>query len=65
MKEEPHLTGMMQSLSESVRHLEEAQARQKAAGEDATPLEGARSLLHRLMSSTNTRMHKGLPEMVA
>ena len=64
-KEEPHLTGMMKSLSESVRHLEAAQARQKAAGEDITALEGARSLLHRLMSSTNKRMHKGFPEMVA
>ena len=39
-KEEPHLTGVMQSLSESVRHLEAAQARQKAAGEDIAALEG-------------------------
>ena len=64
-KEEPHITGLMQSLSESVRHLEAAQAHQKEAGEDFTALEGARSLLHRLMSSTNKRMHKGFPEMVA
>jgi hypothetical protein len=64
-KEEPHIAGMMQSLSESVRHLEEELARQKAGGKDTTALDGARSLLHRLMSSTNKRMHKGFPEMVA
>jgi hypothetical protein len=64
-KEEPHITGLLQSLSESLRHLEQAQARQEAAGQDITALERARSLLQRLQSSTNRRMHKGFPEMLA
>jgi hypothetical protein len=64
-KEEPHLTGLLQSLSVSVRHLEQEQARQEAAGQDITALQKARLLLHRLQSSTNRRMHKGFPEMLA
>ena len=64
-KEEPHIHGLLQSLSESVKQLEEAQARQASEGEDVTALAKARSLLHRLISSTNRRMHKGFPEMLA
>jgi hypothetical protein len=64
-KEEPHIRGLLQSLSESVKQLEEAQARQASEGKDVTALAKARSLLHRLMSSTNRRMHKGFPEMLA
>ncbi len=64
-KEEPHIHGILQSLSESVKHLEEAQARQASEGEDVTALAKARSPLHRLISSTNRRMHKGFPEMLA
>ena len=57
--------GLLNSLVDSVKHLEGEQARRVALGAEGSVFDKARSLLHRLLSATNRRMHKGFPEMIA
>ena len=65
-KDEPHIEGLLQTLADGVARLEADAAGRRARGEDVPDaVECARRVLHRLMSSTNRRMHKGFPEMLS
>ena len=65
-KEQPHIEGLCQTLQDGVRGLERELAERRARGDpEVEPLERGRRLLHRLLSSTNRRMHKGYPEMLS
>ena len=65
-KEEPHIEGLLQTLADGVRRLEADAAASRERGEDVPEaVELARRMLHRLLSSTNRRMHKGFPEMLS
>ena len=65
-KEQPHIEGLLQTLGDSVRVLELDIAREReAGGEPLDAREHTRRLLHRLLSATNRRMHKGYPEMLS
>ena len=57
--------GLMQTLADSVRVLEVEFARRVEQGESIEVVERARRVLHRLLSATNRRMHKGYPEMLS
>ena len=61
-KEQPHIEGLLQTLADGKRSLE-AQMAREAKVDDS--VEDARRLLHRLLSATNRRMHKGFPEMIS
>eukprot|EP00973_Karenia_brevis_P018404 2523076-Karenia_brevis.AAC.1 len=54
-----------QSLVDGVRGLDREIAERYEKGEPMEPLERAKRLLNRLISSTNRRMHKGYPEMLS
>ena len=64
-KDQPHIDGLLMTLADGLRAKEADLARAKEAGEDLTAHEEARRILHRLVSSTNRRMHKGFPEMLS
>ena len=64
-KEQPHIEGLLQVLHNGVGHLEVDIAKLRASGQDVALQEQARRVLHRLVSCTNRRMHKGFPEMVS
>jgi hypothetical protein len=64
-KEQPHIEGLLQVLHNGVGHLEVDMAKLRASGQNVTLHEQARRVLHRLVSCTNRRMHKGFPEMVS
>ena len=64
-KEQPHIDGLLITLADSVRHKEQDMAQAAAEGQIIEGHEKARKLLHRLMSATNRRMHKGFPEMLS
>lgn len=64
-KEQPHIEGLLQVLHNGVGHLEVDIAKLRASGQNVTLHEQARRVLHRLVSCTNRRMHKGFPEMVS
>ena len=64
-KVQPHVEGLLQTLAGGVRGLDEDIAKEIAAGRDIDGKEKARRVLHRLLSSTNRRMHKGFPEMLS
>ena len=63
-KEEPHMEGLLHTLIDGLRRKEAEIAELRAAGQDCTPQEVARKIMHRLISCTNRRMHKGFPEML-
>ena len=62
-KEQPHVEGLLLTLADALRSKEADIAAAKAAGEEIDDAEVARRILHRLVSATNRRMHKGFPEM--
>ena len=64
-KDQPHIDGLLTTLADGLRWKEEELAKAKAAGEVIPAHEAVRRVLHRLMSSTNRRMHKGFPEMIS
>eukprot|EP00973_Karenia_brevis_P093103 12415638-Karenia_brevis.AAC.1 len=64
-KEQPHIEGLLQVLHNALCHLEVDMAKIAAAGEQVSVQERARRCLHRLISCTNKRMHKGFPEMLS
>ena len=63
-KEQPHVNGLLMTLADGLRSKEQDIAAAKAKGENLENQEVGRRILHRLMSSTNRRMHKGFPEML-
>ncbi len=64
-KEQPHIEGLLETLADGARSKERDIVEARAAGQEIPPHEAARQMLHRLMSSTNRRMHKGFPEMLS
>ena len=64
-KDQPHIEGLLQSLVDGVRGCDREIAERELNGEPVGPLERGKKLLHRLISSTNRRMHKGYPEMLS
>ncbi len=64
-KDQPHIDGLLQTLADGMRSKERDIAEARAAGETLDAHEVARRIMHRLMSSTNRRMHKGFPEMLS
>ena len=64
-KEEPLIVGLLHSFADGVRNIDLEIARRRAEGEVVENMEHARKLLHRLLHSTNRRMHKGFPEMIS
>ena len=64
-KEQPHIEGLLQTLSDGLQRLKLETAQRRAAGEEVENLDVVRRVLHRLISSTNRRMHKGMPEMLS
>ena len=63
-KEQPHIDGLLHTLADGIRSKQRDIAEAKERNELIEDHEAARQLLHRLMSSTNRRMHKGFPEML-
>lgn len=63
-KEEPHLEGLLQTLSDSLRQKERELQALRDSGVDLTPIEIAKKIFRRLIFSGNRRMHKGFPEML-
>ena len=63
-KDQPHIDGLLMTLAEGKLAKERDIAQAKEAGENISAHEEARQTLHRLVSSTNRRMHKGFPEML-
>ena len=63
-KEQPHVEGLLATLSDALRSKERDLAVAKQAGENVDTLRTTRSILHRLKSGMNRRMHKGFPEML-
>ena len=61
-KEQPHIEGLLQSLADGLRGLELAITDKRELGDQCDTLEYAKRLMQRLTSSTNRRMHKGVPE---
>ena len=64
-KEEPHIEGLLHTFADGVRNIDLEIAQRRSLGQEVESLEHARKLLHRLLHSTNRRMHKGYPEMVS
>ena len=64
-KEQPHIEGLLQILHNALGRLKQDIARKRGSGIDVSIQEEARLVLHRLVSCTNRRMHKGFPEMVS
>ena len=58
-KEEPHIDGLLHTLIDGVRRKEQDMAALRESGQDITAHDAARRILHRLISCTNRRMHKG------
>ena len=63
-KEAPHIEGLLTTLAQGLDSKLRDIALAKEAGEDIGAHEVVRRVLHRLVSSTNRRMHKGFPEML-
>ena len=63
-KEQPHVEGLLVTLTDSLRAKEQDLARARHAGENLDGHAIAKSILHRLQSGMNRRMHKGFPEML-
>ena len=63
-KVEPQMEGLLHTLIDGVRRKEAEIEALREAGKDFTPHDIARKILHRLISCTNRRMHKGFPEML-
>jgi len=64
-KDQPHVEGLLMSLSDALRAKEKDIVVAKAAGEDISAHEIVRKSLHTLVAATNRRMHKGFPEMLS
>ena len=62
-KESPHVEGLLVTIADALKRKEQEIAQRRAEGLDIAPQEAARQILHRLLSGTNRRMHKGFPEM--
>jgi len=63
-KDSPHIEGLLTTLADGLRAKERDIAAAREVGEEITSHEVVRRILHRLISSTNRRMHKGFPEML-
>ena len=63
-KDQPHVDGLLMTLADGLRSKEHDIAAATEARENIDGQELAPRILHRLMSSTNRRMHKGFPEML-
>ena len=64
-KDQPHIEGLLQTLTYGLHGLEKDIAARNAQGHDVSSEEKARRVLQRLISSTNRRMHKGFPETMS
>ena len=62
-KEQPRISGLLMTLADGLRSKGQDIVAAKQKGENLDNRENSRRILHRLMSSTNRRMHKGFPEM--
>ena len=63
-KAEPQMEGLLPTLIDGMRRKEAEINELREAGQDFTPHEISRRILHRLIYCTNRRMHKGFPEML-
>ena len=63
-KDQPHVEGLLLTLAESLRYKEHDIAVARSEGQTFTAHEISKKILHRLISATNRRMHKGFPEML-
>ena len=63
-KDQPHIEGLLLTLSDGLQCKLRDIMVAKEKGEDFTSHEICRKLLHNLLASTNRRMHKGFPEML-
>ena len=64
-KEAPHVDGLVSTLADGLESKQRDITAARKKGEEISAHDEARQILHRLMSSTNRRMHKGFPEMLA
>ena len=64
-KDQPHVVGLLTTLIDGMRAKEQDILQAREAGENIDAMEEARRILHRLISCTNRRMHKGFPEMLS
>ena len=65
VKEQPHIEGLLQTLADGVARLDFEVAKVADMDDSQACMERGRRVLHRLLSSTNRRMHKGFPEMLS
>ena len=63
-KDAPHIGGLLQTLADAKSAKEAEIQAARDAGEAVPVKEQVRQTLHRLLSATNRRMHKGFPELV-
>ena len=63
-KDQPHVEGLLATLADGVLAKQKDILAAKEAGTEFSAHEVSRQLLHRMMSATNRRMHKGFPEML-
>ena len=63
-KDSPHIDGLLTTLADGLRAKEHDIAIAQEAGENITSQDMVRRIMHRLIASTNRRMHKGFPEML-
>jgi hypothetical protein len=56
---------LLQTLIDGVKALEEQRGEREQEGDSMADLDRGKALLHRLISSSNRRMHKGFPEMLS
>ena len=59
-KDQPHSNGLLMTLADGIRSKERDIAIAREAGGIIDPRGAARRILHRLISSTNRRMYKGV-----
>ena len=64
-KEGPHVEGLVHTLADGLRSLKADVATRAAQGAPCSAMDVSRKTLHRLISSTNRRMHKGFPKMIS
>ena len=64
-KDQPHIEGLLHTLSDSLRYLKVKIAQKLDAGESVESLERAKIVLNSLVQGNNRRMHKGFTEMIS
>ena len=64
-KAQPHADGLVLTMAHSVQTMERFVKEAEEGSAEADVREKARKMLHRLVSASNNRMHKGFPEMLS